>query len=160
MEKIIPAKKKKNTTFYTNKIDSYFDQLSLVNLLSIQDITLRHGTIKSQLRIMDGLIPLLTSVSPYLKRSKTNYYTQLTKFEDIVRRYRSYITAFDLLTIEQVASRQQEEDVQLQLMNKISSYENFIDRELAWIPLPPPKEEDRIDIQGGAALSLADLKLI
>jgi hypothetical protein len=86
---------------------------------------------------MDGLIPLLTSVSPYLKRSKTNYYTQLTKFEDIVRRYRSYITAFDLLTIEQVASRQQEEDVQLQLMNKISSYENFIDRELAWIPLPP-----------------------
>src|SRR3954465_11922359 len=149
----------KEIALYTSKINHYFEQLNRVNLISVTDTALRHGSIRSQLLIMDGIMNLLSSISPKLKRDRWNYYSELRHFEKVMKNYRFYVRNFDADDIEEEGYRQQEHDMQLRLMNKISTYEDFIDKELAYEP-PKVKETDKIDIQGGVSLSLADMKMI
>jgi hypothetical protein len=147
---------RRNVAFYNRKITSQFLQMDGVDLLSVSETVTRHGLLRSRLSMMDGIMNILPSISHRLRRNKRNYYPLLKKFEEKMEELRSYVDDFKISDIETVY-RHSESDLQFTIMSKIVRYEDFIDRELAYVP---PKEEDKIDIQGNSMLSLADRKLI
>jgi hypothetical protein len=147
----------RNVSFYTNKITSYFLQMESTDLMSVTDTVFRHGQIKSQLTLMDGIQGILGSISSYLKRNKKGYYFLLQKFEDRVEVYRTYVHEFKTEELEE-SYQPAENEMQFTLMSRINRYEDFIEKELEYEP--PKPELANIEIQGNASLSLADLKLV
>jgi hypothetical protein len=148
---------KKNVDFYINKIALYFDEMDHTNLTRIEPLITRHGTIRTQISTMDGIISILTSITDYIKRDKRNQYPLLKRFINQVDRMRRYVSEYNPDMVEGT-HRSLENEVQFTMMGKINKYEEFIEKELAY--KSKKAETEQIDIQGNTDLSLADRKLI
>jgi hypothetical protein len=148
----------KDISFYTDKIDDCFLRLAAIDVFAIIDLPARHSSIKIQMSIMEGLVTTLLLINTNLRRDKKGYYPQLHSFVRYINYFKKYISEYPIEKIESDIHKQAEINMQLDMMTKISKFEDFVDLQSEYIPVT-----DGVEIAkaaGGRFLSLMDLKLI
>ena len=150
---------------YREKVQGFLAPLDLVDVISINEIGFRHQNIKQQLatliKLKDHIKALASKVET---RDAEGFFPELRTYQRHVGYFQKYCDDFKMELIDSDTDKQQENNMQLDLLNSIMKLETFIESITR-----KEKEEDVVvdaspvikeKVRANRVLSLVDRRII